>query len=77
MEEIKYYYPSNSTEGDCFMQNNCYNCYKEKYCTILINSFVGKQPKQWLLKDDKAVCTSLATKPKSKHVNQYNETTLF
>ena len=77
MEEIKYYYPSNSTEGDCFMQNNCYNCYKEKYCTILINSFVGKQPKQWIYQHNKAVCTSLYTKPKNKKTKQSNDPTLF
>ena len=65
------YYPSNGTEGSIFMNEFCHNCYKEKQCTILTNSLVGKQPKQWVYDDNnKPACTSFNSsrpKPKQKY----------
>lgn len=73
------YYPSNGTEGDVFMSNNCYKCYKTYGCTILANSLVGKRPKQWIHKENhNAICTSFReTKPKRSKIKIDNNLKLF
>lgn len=59
-QQIKYYYPSNGTEGEGFMYKFCDKCYKYNSCTILTGSLIGKQPKQWIWDDDTdmPICTS-------------------
>jgi hypothetical protein len=67
---MKKYYPSNGTEGMIFTDNNCNNCYKMNNCSILINSFAGKQPKQWIYNEEnKPFCTSFnSERPKYKRI---------
>ena len=73
--ENKLYMPSNGTEGQIFMEKYCDKCYKEKNCNMLLNSMIGKQPKQWIYdKNNKPTCTSFnPNRPKSnnkyKHKN--------
>ena len=71
---MKKYYPSNSSDGDGFEAKNCENCYKHSQCTILINAYFGKHPKQWVYNDkDEAVCTSKQEnrpKPKRKRMSE-------
>lgn len=66
--EAENYFPSNGTEGMEFIANNCENCYKEKCCTILTGSMIGKEPKQWIYdKNGNPYCTSQQTeRPKKK-----------
>jgi len=52
------YYPANGTDGDMFTSKYCDRCYKEKQCSILTNSMLGKQPKQWIYENEKPTCTS-------------------
>lgn len=65
---MKNYMPSNGTEGDIFFDNYCYKCYKEKQCTILTNSLMGKRPKQWIYdENNNPTCTSFnPNRPKTK-----------
>jgi len=75
--ETKQYYPSNGTEGMIFTSEWCDLCYKEKQCTILTNSMLGKQPKQWIYdKEGNPTCTSYnSNRPKKqvkKILNQLN-----
>lgn len=65
---MKPYMPSNGTEGEIFKDEYCYQCYKERQCTILLGAFTGKQPKQWVVGDDGIpVCTSFKSeRPKNK-----------
>ena len=63
----EFYLPSNGTEGMEFMAEFCDNCYKFKNCTILLKPMFGQQPKQWIYKNDKPVCTSFnPDRPKAK-----------
>ena len=63
----KLYLPSNGTEGMIFMAEFCENCYKEKQCTILTRALICEQPKQWIYKNNKPVCTSFnPNRPKQK-----------
>ena len=65
--ETRPYIPSNGTEGEIFMSEYCYKCYKYSGCTILTGSMVDKQPKQWIYKDDRPTCTSFnPERPKRK-----------
>ena len=74
----KYYIPSNGTEGEIFMDEYCYNCYKYSKCTILTGSMIGKQPKQWIYKDDKPTCTSFnSERPKAKKKQPIGMNNLF
>ena len=55
----KPYRPSNSTEGEMFMERWCSGCIKKSGCSILNNALVGKQSRSWRY-DDNGVpeCTS-------------------
>ncbi len=64
---MKYYFPSNGTEGMSFMSDWCEQCTKdttlrggETCCTILTGSMVNDKPvKQWIYDENgKATCTS-------------------
>ena len=56
---MKNYTPSNSTDGEMFMCEYCYKCYKYKQCTILTSAFFGKQVKQWIYDENESpICTS-------------------
>ena len=77
METILYL-PSNGTEGEMFMAQYCYKCYKESGCTILTKSMCGIQPKQWIYQDDKPTCTSFnPERPKAKKKQPQGMKSLF
>lgn len=66
--KVENYFPSNGTEGMEFIEKYCDNCYKEKFCTILTGSMIGKEPKQWIY-DENGIpyCTSQKTeRPRRK-----------
>lgn len=70
---MRNYYPISGMEGMMFIERNCYNCYKEKTCTILTNSLLGMQPKQWVYNEDnEAICTSqrMERQKKVEKINQ-------
>ena len=73
------YFPSNGTEGMIFWDRNCFRCYKEKQCSILTNSLIGKEPKQWVYNEEGIpICTSLRTdRPKTKKKAINNQPKLF
>lgn len=80
------YFPSNGTDGAIFMDNYCYECYKEKNCSILFNALVNnKEPKQWIYGDDGyPTCTSFKSiEDRRKDIREKNKpdmsgiTTLF
>ena len=74
------FYQSNGTEGMIFEATFCKSCYKYNQCTILTNSLIGKQPKQWIYdNNNKPFCTSFnPSRPKAKKkVKQLNEPSLF
>ena len=62
------YYPSNSTEGDYFYNQNCAHCYKKSNCSIYTRASIGIKPKQWVISEEnKPICTSLQKiKPTAK-----------
>lgn len=65
------YYPSSGNEGMLFIAAWCDLCYKQKYCTILSGSLLGKHPKQWLYdKNNIPSCTSFSLRPKTKRKQQ-------
>lgn len=74
---MKNYFPSNGTEGMIFMNEFCDNCYKNNSCTILTNSFFGKQPKQWVYENDKPTCTSFCKERPKRIKKQLNIPKLF
>ena len=72
-ENSKPYMPSNGTDGEIFMEGNCFKCKKYWGCTILSNSFrviydnngKMKTPKQWVtLEDGNDVCLSFKQRGK-------------
>lgn len=72
------YYPSNGTEGQIFMEEFCDKCYKSNQCTILLNSLIGKHPKQWIYDENgKSKCTSFNNKKPKKVKQNTNQITLF
>ena len=67
MKEEEYYFPSNGTDGDYFMNEWCVNCRKDTmlrggqtYCSILTGSMVSDshRVKQWIYKNGVPTCTS-------------------
>ena len=71
---MKPYYPSNGTEGMMFIERFCEKCYKYKQCTILTNSMLGKEPKQWIYDEqDKPTCTSFASERPNKAKVKVND----
>jgi hypothetical protein len=69
--EAENYFPSNGTEGMEFIAKYCDNCYKEKYCIILTNSMIGKEPKQWIYdKNGNPYCTSQKTERSKRNKNK-------
>jgi len=70
------FYPSNGTEGAMFMDEYCDNCYKRHQCTILKNSLVGKEPKQWVYKDGYPTCTSYCKHKPSIRKRKVNDNSL-
>lgn len=72
------YFPSNGTDGMIFMDSNCDQCWKEKRCTILTNSMIGKQPKQWIYDDNGyPTCTSKQTTRPKYNKKQIDYPSLF
>lgn len=71
------FYPSNSSDGDWFESKFCNKCYKKYNCTILINAYFGKHPKQWVYNDkNDPECTSFNPN-KPKRDKKDNIPTLF
>lgn len=68
------YFPSNGTEGMIFQALYCEKCYKERNCTILANSMLGKEPKQWILNDNgEPECSSFRSdRPKTIKKQNYD-----
>lgn len=73
------YYPSNGTEGEGFISIWCENCKRDPasrngnaktLCNILLNSLIGKPPKQWIYQNGKPTCTSFADYRIKKEVHK-------
>lgn len=76
-KNIKYYLPSNGTEGMNFMAEFCDKCYKGLNCSISLKALCGYQPKQWIYAPD-PVCTSFnPNRPKPKKKQQKGMVNLF
>lgn len=77
---MKTYMPSNSTDGEAFMDNFCYNCTKEKRCNILIKALTGETVKQWVYNPN-PMCLrfkKVGTKYKKRqNIKSDNQKTLF
>lgn len=77
---MKTYLPSNSTDGEAFMGNFCYNCTKEKRCNILIKVLTGETVKQWVYNPN-PMCLNfkkVGTKYKKRqNIKSDNQKTLF
>jgi hypothetical protein len=84
------YFPSNGTDGDIFISMWCENCKRDPasrnseaktQCQILFNSLIGKQPKQWIYMNGKAICTSFVDYRIKKALHKKrvlkNQTSLF
>jgi hypothetical protein len=65
------YQPSNGTEGEIFMSHWCNKCSIDKFtedgtgesCKILLDSIIGKQPKEWKYASNGApLCTAFVMK---------------
>ena len=72
------FYPSNGTEGQIFMEEFCDKCCKKNQCTILLNSLIGKHPKQWIYDEKgKSKCTSFNNTRQKKVKQTKNQLTLL
>ena len=91
-KEIKYYFPSNGTEGECFIATWCENCRKDTglrggkvFCSIFNKSLTCEQSviiKQWIINDKgEPECTSFVDYREKRTVKksrkQPNQTELF
>ena len=74
MEKIELYRPSNHTQGENFMSDHCYQCYKwrddheaKAQCDIVLRTMFYdlsdlKYPKQWRYVDGQPTCTSFKSR---------------
>lgn len=76
-----YYMPSNGSEGICFTSEWCDNCIhqhpdpeKQPQCdAVLLQSLIGKQPGEWIIRNGKPVCTAFVSWDWGNDLGGWNE----